>query len=60
MEIFVCLFWFESHKQFFSYMATVKSTGYGAANLNLCLALTVFSSEGSLGSTPAATRDLRF
>jgi hypothetical protein len=42
--LFVC---FESHEQFFSYMATVTITGDGAANLDLCLALTAFSSEGS-------------
>jgi hypothetical protein len=42
--MFVC---FESHKQFFSYLATVTSTVDRAANLDLCLALTAFSSEGS-------------
>jgi hypothetical protein len=42
--LFVC---FESHEQFFSYLATVTITGDGAANLDLCLALTAFSSEGS-------------
>jgi hypothetical protein len=41
---FVC---FESHEQFFSYLATVTITGDRAANLDLCLALTAFSSEGS-------------
>jgi hypothetical protein len=41
--IFVC---FESHEQFFSYVATVTITGDGAVNLDLCLALTAFSSEG--------------
>jgi hypothetical protein len=41
---FVC---FESHKQFFSYLATVTITGDRAANLDLCLALKMaFSSEG--------------
>jgi hypothetical protein len=45
---FVCLFvCFESHEQFFSYLATVTITDDGAANLVLCLALTAFSSEGS-------------
>jgi hypothetical protein len=45
---FVCLFvCFESHEQFFSYLATVIIAGDRAANLNLCLALTAFSSEGS-------------
>jgi hypothetical protein len=45
---FVCLFdCFESHEQFFSYLATVTITCDGAANLVLCLALTAFSSEGS-------------
>jgi hypothetical protein len=44
----VCLFGcFVSHEQFFSYLATVTITGDGAANLDLCLALTAFSSEGS-------------
>jgi hypothetical protein len=37
---------FESHKQYFSYMATDTITGDKAANLDLCLALTAFSSEG--------------
>jgi hypothetical protein len=40
-------FCFESHEQFVSYQATVTITGDRAANLNLCLALTAFSSEGS-------------
>jgi hypothetical protein len=45
---FVCLFvCFESHEQFFSYLATVTIAGDRAANLDLCLALTAFSSEGS-------------
>jgi hypothetical protein len=44
----VCLFvCFESHEQFFSYLATVAITGDRAANLDLWLALTVFSSEDS-------------
>jgi hypothetical protein len=38
---------FESHEQFFSYLATVTIAGDGAANLELCLALTAFSSESS-------------
>jgi hypothetical protein len=42
--LFVC---FERHEQFFSYLATVIITGYRAANLDLCLALTAFSSESS-------------
>jgi hypothetical protein len=42
--VFVC---FESHEQFFSYLVTVTITGDRAANLDLCLALTAFSSEGS-------------
>ena len=46
--LFVCLFiCFESHEQFFSYMATVTIAGDRVANLDLCLALTAFSSEGS-------------
>jgi hypothetical protein len=44
MDFFVC---FESHEQFFSYLATVTITGDGAANLDQCLALTAFSSEDS-------------
>jgi hypothetical protein len=47
IPIFVCLFCFESNKQFFSYLATVTIAGDGAANLDLCLALMAFSSEGS-------------
>jgi hypothetical protein len=44
---FVCLFvCFESHEQFFSCLATVTTTGDRAANLDLCLALMVFSSKG--------------
>jgi hypothetical protein len=42
--LFVCL---ESHEQFFSYLATVTIAGDGAANLDLYLALTAVSSEGS-------------
>jgi hypothetical protein len=48
---FVCLLFlficFESHEQYFSYLATVTIAGDRAANLDLCLALTAFSSEGS-------------
>jgi hypothetical protein len=51
---------FESHEQFFSYLANVTITGDGAANLDICLALTAFSSEGLLRVTPTATQDLRF
>jgi hypothetical protein len=49
----VCLFvwwlffFFESHEQFFIYLATVTITVDRAANLDLCLALMAFSSEGS-------------
>jgi hypothetical protein len=43
----LCLFSFESHEQFFRYLATVTINGDKAANLDLCLALTSFSSEGS-------------
>jgi hypothetical protein len=46
--LIVCLFvCFESHEQFFSYLATVTITGDRAANLDLFLALAAFSSEGS-------------
>jgi hypothetical protein len=48
LNYFVCLFCFESHEQFFSYLATVTITGNRAANLDLCLALAAFSSEGSI------------
>jgi hypothetical protein len=44
----VCLFvCFESYVQFFSYLATVTIVGDRASNLDLCLALMTFSSEGS-------------
>jgi hypothetical protein len=47
-NLFVCLLvCFEAHEQFFRYLATVTITGDRAANLDLCLALTAFSSEGS-------------
>jgi hypothetical protein len=47
-ELMVCLFvCFESHEQFFSYLATVTIAGDRAANLDLCLVLTAFSSEDS-------------
>jgi hypothetical protein len=42
--LFVCL---EPHEQYFSYLAAVTIAGDRAANLELSLALTVFSSEGS-------------
>jgi hypothetical protein len=42
--LFVC---FESHEQLFSNLATVTITGDRTANLDLCLALTAFSSKGS-------------
>jgi hypothetical protein len=45
--LFVC---FESHEQFFIYLATATITCDKAANLDLCLALTAFSSEGSFTS----------
>jgi hypothetical protein len=44
--MFVRLF-FATRAIFFSYLATVTIAGDGTANLDLCLALTVFSSEGS-------------
>jgi hypothetical protein len=44
---FFFVFCFESHEQFFSYLATATITGDRAANLDLCLALTAFSSESS-------------
>jgi hypothetical protein len=59
INLFVC-FCFESHKQFFSYLATVTIIGDWAANLDLCFALMAFSSEVLLYATPTATRDLRF
>jgi hypothetical protein len=43
-HLYLCL---ESHGQFFSYLATAIITGDRAANLDLRLALTAFSSEGS-------------
>jgi hypothetical protein len=46
--LYTCLFiCFESHEQFFSYLATVTITVDEAVNLNLRLSLTAFSSEGS-------------
>ena len=42
-----CLFVYSLPEQFFSYPAAVAITGDGAANLDLCLALMAFSSEGS-------------
>jgi hypothetical protein len=47
---------FVLHEQIFSYLATVAITDDRAANLDLCLTLTAFSSEVLL----RATRDLRF
>jgi hypothetical protein len=43
-HMFIC---FESDEQFFSYLATVTIACDRTANLDLCLALTAFSSEGS-------------
>jgi hypothetical protein len=58
-SLFVCLFvCFESHEQFFSYLATVTRTGDGAAKLDLCLRL--LAVRVLLCATPTATRDLRF
>jgi hypothetical protein len=43
---FVCLIdFFELHEQFLSYLVAVIITGDRAANLDLCLAFTAFSSE---------------
>jgi hypothetical protein len=42
--MFIC---FESHEQLYSSLATVTIAGDRDANLDLCLALTAFSSEGS-------------
>jgi hypothetical protein len=42
--LFVC---FELQEQFFSYLATVTITSDRAVNLDICLALTAFSNEGS-------------
>jgi hypothetical protein len=45
-DVYFCLLvCFESHEQFFSYLATFTITGDRAANLDLCLALTASSSE---------------
>jgi hypothetical protein len=43
----VCVFLFCVARAIFSYLATVTITSDRAANLDLCLALTAFSSEGS-------------
>jgi hypothetical protein len=57
----VCLFvCFESHEQFFSYLATVTITDDRAPNLGQCLALTAFRVRVLLHATPTATRDLHF
>jgi hypothetical protein len=42
--LFVC---FELHEQFFIYLAAVTISSKKAANFDLCLELTAFSSEGS-------------
>jgi hypothetical protein len=42
--LFVC---FEPHEQFVSYLVAVTITDDRGANLDLCLTLTAFSSEGS-------------
>jgi hypothetical protein len=57
MFLFLC---FKSHEQFFSYLATATITGDRAANLDLCLALTAFSTRVLLRATPTATQDLPF
>jgi hypothetical protein len=44
VQRFVC---FEPHEQFFSYLAAVTIANDRAANLDLCLGLRAFSSEGS-------------
>jgi hypothetical protein len=38
---------FQPYEQFFSYLAAVTIASGRAANLDLCLALTAFNSEGS-------------
>jgi hypothetical protein len=45
--IFVCLFVLSRRSNFSGFLATVTITNDRAANLDLCLALTAFSSEGS-------------
>jgi hypothetical protein len=47
IDMFCLFIYFESHEQFFSYLATDTIAGDRAANLDLCLALPAFSSEGS-------------
>jgi hypothetical protein len=44
--VFVCLFW--AARAIFSYLAAVTISSDRAANLDLCLALTAFSSDDSL------------
>jgi hypothetical protein len=60
--LFVCLTVLsEPHEQFFSSLAAVTITGDRTENLDPCLALRAFSSEGFFYSaTSTATRDLRF
>jgi hypothetical protein len=60
-KCFVCLFvLFESQEHFFSYLATVTITGDRAANLELCLALTTFSRDGSFRFHTYCDTELRF
>jgi hypothetical protein len=56
MQCFVYLIY--SHRSSFSAIQTVAIISDRAANLDLCLALMAFSSEGFLHATPAATWDL--
>jgi hypothetical protein len=53
---FVC---FGPHKQFFSYLTAVTITSDRSANLDLCLALTAFSSEGSFTCHTSAIPNVR-
>jgi hypothetical protein len=53
--LFVC---FLLHEQFFSYLAAVTITGDGAANLDLCLALTLLAMRDRLCATLTATWNL--
>jgi hypothetical protein len=54
-----CLFVL-THKQFFSYLATVTIAGDRAANLDLCSTLTVLAVRVLLCAKPTETRDFPF
>jgi hypothetical protein len=61
LQILFCLFLcFYPHQQLFIYLTSFTFTGDRAANLDLCLALTLLVGRVTLRATPAATRYLLF